>query len=48
MKNKYLDNNELIIEDDLEWCDYPYIGIGSKPKKKNNPTEEDLERIVGG
>ena len=47
MKNKYLDNDKL-IGDDVEWCDYPYIGIGSKPKKKNSPTEDDLERIIGG
>lgn len=31
------------------WVDYPYIGIGEKPRKsKRLPTEEDLERIIGG
>ena len=35
-----------------EWVDYPYIGIGKKPhtlnKKKRIPTEEDIEKIIGG
>lgn len=39
------------IEKD-EWVDYPYIGIGEKPynfKSKNKtPTEDQLERIIGG
>lgn len=35
-------------EEKEEWCDYPYIGTGEKPKKKNIPTEEDIERIIGG
>lgn len=38
------DNND----EKIEWCDYPYIGIGEKPTRKHSPTEEDIERIIGG
>lgn len=38
--------------DEDEWVDYPYISIDKKPhtlnKKKRIPTEEDIERIIGG
>ena len=36
--------------EELEMTDYPYIGIGKKniSTKKKNPTEDDLERIIGG
>lgn len=39
------------IEEKDELVDYPYLGIGEKPyfgKKHKTPTEEQLERIVGG
>ena len=38
--------------EDIEITDYPYIGIGKKPhtfnKKKRIPTEDEIERIIGG
>lgn len=36
--------------EEIDWCDYPYIGIGRKPilNKKQKPTCEQLEKIVGG
>ena len=36
--------------DEIDWCDYPYIGIGKKPisNKKQTPTYEQLEKIIGG
>ena len=36
--------------DEIDWCDYPYLGIGRKPisKKKQAPTYEQLERIIAG
>lgn len=46
------DKNKTVTDtpqyDDEEWTDYPYIGIGKKPCKSKHPTEEQLERIVGG
>ena len=44
MKHKFDDIDEI------DWCDYQYIGIGKKPisKNKQTPTEEQLEKIVGG
>ena len=45
-KNKTLTNPPQYEEE--EWTDYPYIGIGKKPYKSKHPTEEQLERIVGG
>ena len=40
------------INNKEEWVDYPYIGCGEKPhlfnKKRKIPTEEDIERIIGG
>ena len=43
--NKQIDDFE-----EIDWCDYPYIGIGKKniSSKKKTPTEDDLERIIGG
>lgn len=36
--------------EEIDWCDYPYIGIGRKPilNKKQKPTCEQLEKIVEG
>lgn len=36
--------------DEIDWCDYPYLGIGRKPMLKKNqaPTCEQLERIIAG
>ena len=36
--------------DEIDWCDYPYLGIGRKPisKKKQTPTCEQLERVIAG
>ena len=44
MKQKFDD-----IED-IDWCDYPYIGIGRKPilNKKQKATCEQLERVIAG
>ncbi len=40
---------EPIIKDGEEdWIDYPYLGIGKKPFKYTKPSEEDIEKIVGG
>ena len=43
----YTDDKNMEI-DDLEIVDYPYIGIGKKPANGHIPTEEQLERIIGG
>ena len=46
MKNKQFDDI-----DEIDWCDYPYLGIGKKPilkKKSIIPTDEQLERIIAG
>ena len=43
-------NNENDLEDihgKVHWVDYPYIGIGEKPRKRKKRSEEDLERIGG-
>lgn len=36
--------------DEIDWCDYPYLGIGRKQMLKKNqaPTCEQLERIIAG
>lgn len=36
--------------DEIDWCDYPYLGIGRKPilKKKQTPTCVQLERVIAG
>lgn len=36
--------------EDIDWCDYPYLGIGKKPisKKKQTLTCEQLERLIAG
>lgn len=35
--------------DEIDWCDYPYIGIGKKPEnKKQTASCDQLEKIVGG
>lgn len=38
--------------DEIDWrdylIDYPYIGIGEKPKTKKYATDEELERIIAG
>jgi len=36
--------------DEIDWCDYPYIGIGQKPmsNKKQSATCERIEKIIGG
>ena len=34
--------------DEIYWCDYPYLGIGEKPKTNKYATDEELERIIGG
>ena len=43
---------QYINTEEDELVDYPYIGIGKKPhtfnKKKRIPTEDDIERIIGG
>lgn len=43
---------ETKIDDieEIDWCDYPYIGIGRKPilNKKQQASDEQLERIIGG
>ena len=47
-----MNNKEYNLEDihgKIHFVDYPYIGIGEKPKgKKRKATEEDLEKIIGG
>ena len=45
MKN----NCEIDFNND-ELLDYPYLGIGEKPNfsKRNIPTEEQIEKIIGG
>lgn len=32
----------------IEFCDYPYLGIGEKPPGKALLTDEQLEKIIGG
>lgn len=32
----------------IEFCDYPYLGIGEKPLSKKLLTDEQLEKIIGG
>ena len=36
--------------DEIDWCDYPYIGIGKKPiqNKKQKATCDQIEKIIGG
>lgn len=36
--------------EEIDWCDYPYLGIGRKPifKKKQVPTCEQLEKVIAG
>lgn len=34
--------------DEIDWCDYPYLGIGRKPTLNKTPTHEQLERIIAG
>lgn len=35
--------------EEIDWCDYPYIGIGQKPmSNKRIATCEQLERIIAG
>ena len=35
--------------DSIEFCDYPYLGIGEKPTHgKSLLTDEQLEKIIGG
>ena len=36
--------------DEIDWCDYPYIGIGKKPisNKKQQASCEQIEKIIGG
>ena len=42
-------NNSDESHEKIYFVDYPYIGIGEKSfKHKRKPTEEDLERIIGG
>ena len=31
-----------------DWTDYPYLGYGKKPNKNHIPSEEDIEKIIGG
>ena len=31
----------------IDFCDYPYLGIGEKPVNKNFLTDEQLEKIIG-
>ena len=43
------DNEDLIIKDGEEdWIDYPYLGIGKKPFKHTKPSEDYIEKIIGG
>lgn len=43
MKQKF---NDI---DEIDWCDYPYLGIGKKPaNKKQTPSCEQLEKIIAG
>ena len=46
------ENNKSVTLDDnhgkLFYVDFPYIGIGEKPKTKKYATDEELERIIGG
>ena len=35
-------------EEKLDYCDYPYLGIGEKPLTKTHLTDEQLEKIIGG
>lgn len=37
-----------LSNEEEEWVDYPYIGRGRKPRRKNKPGEERIERIIGG
>ncbi len=46
--NDHLYHCGICDEEFEELTDYPYIGIGSKPHNVNAPTEEQLERIIGG
>jgi len=34
--------------DENELMDYPYLGIGRKPRPRKNISEEVLEKIIGG
>ena len=34
--------------EDIDWTDYPYIGIGKKPHGNKYLSEDDLEKIIGG
>jgi bacteriocin-like protein len=43
--NKTMNNN---IQEKIDFCDYPYIGIGEKPASKHYLTDEQLEKIIGG
>ena len=45
MKTKN-DPCEIDFKDEDEWVDYPYLGIGRKPKTKGTFSEEDLEKII--
>ena len=34
-------------DEKIDFCDYPYLGIGEKPGNKNLLTDEQLEKIIG-
>lgn len=36
------------VNDNDEWFDYPYIGIGEKPNTHKYINDEFLEKIIGG
>jgi len=41
--------NEIDDIDEIDWCDYPYIGIGKKPiSNKKQASCEQIEKIIGG
>ena len=41
-------NNKFDDIEDIDWCDYPYIGIGKKPisTKKQKSAYKQLKRII--
>jgi hypothetical protein len=43
-------NKRIDDTDEIDWCDYPYIGIGKKSRtnKKQFATCEQIEKIIGG